>query len=75
VWALRQVRRGHDPATRLPVGAVRQCVAELEAAGLTRGAIAARAGISASTVSRLVKPETRRASRITVAAIMSVAPW
>jgi hypothetical protein len=74
VWAVRQVRRGRDPATRVPVGHARRRVAQLEAAGLTRGAIAARAGVSAGTISRLVKPDTTRASRITVAAIMNLSP-
>ena len=44
-WALRQVRRGRDPATRVPAGSARRHVAELEAAGLTRSAIAERAGV------------------------------
>jgi hypothetical protein len=72
--ALRQIRRGRDPATRVPVRYARRRVEQLEAAGMTRTAIAAKAGVAQSTVSRLADRSTKRASRITVAAIMSVSP-
>jgi DNA-binding NarL/FixJ family response regulator len=59
------MKRGRDPATRVAVGRSRQRVVQLEARGLTRGQIAQRAGISASTISRITNPATERISRIT----------
>jgi hypothetical protein len=73
-WALRQVRRGADPATRVPSARARRHLAQLEYAGLSRAAIAQRAGVSAATISRLAQPSTARISRITAASVLSVAP-
>ncbi len=36
-WAMRRVRIGADPATRVPVGQVRRRVMQLEEVGMTRG--------------------------------------
>lgn len=71
-WASAQVRRGHDPATRVPAIFARDHIAALERSGLTRTTIARRAGVSAGTISRLSKPSTARASRITVLAVLEV---
>jgi len=71
---MRQVRRGRDPATRIAVGWTRRRVIALEAAGLTRGTIAARAGVSPSTISRVMQPDTRRDSRIVADALRTVEP-
>jgi lambda repressor-like predicted transcriptional regulator len=69
---MRQVRRGRQPATRVPAWAARQHIATLEASGLTRTTIARRAGVSAGTISRLAKPTTERASRLVIAAVLEV---
>ncbi len=71
-WAMRRVRAGADPATRIPAGRARRHVELLEAAGLTRGEVAKRAGVSASTISRLAAPSTKRTSRITATAVLGV---
>jgi transcriptional regulator with XRE-family HTH domain len=55
-------------------GRARHLIAKLEDAGLSRGEIAQRAGVSAATISRLSKSKTKRASRITVAAVMKLVP-
>jgi hypothetical protein len=73
-WALRRVRIGADPAARVPVRWARRHVARLEGAGMTRGQIAACAGVSAGTISRLMAPGTRRISRITTDAVRAVVP-
>jgi DNA-binding LacI/PurR family transcriptional regulator len=39
---------------------------------MTRSEIAARAGVSAGTISRLMDPATQRVSRITAAAVLGV---
>jgi hypothetical protein len=73
-WAVRRVRAGRDPATRVPAEWARRHLRELEQAGLTRGEVARRAGLSAATISRLAAPSTRRASRITTSAVLEVRP-
>jgi Bacterial regulatory proteins, lacI family len=73
-WALRRIRVGADPATRVPAGYVRRHLHKLEAAGLARTRIAQRAGVSAATISRLADPRTRRISRVTANAVMAVLP-
>jgi hypothetical protein len=71
-WAVRRVRAGAEPATRVPADVARHRLGELEETGLTRSAIARRAGVSASVVSRLANPTTLRVSRITAAAVLSL---
>jgi hypothetical protein len=71
-WAKRRVRAGADPATRVPARSARRHLQRLEAAGLTRAEVARRAGVSAMTITRLADPATKRASRITVAAVLGV---
>jgi hypothetical protein len=71
-WAMRQVRRGRDRATRVPVARARKHVAELEEAGLTKADVAKRATVSPATISRMAARGTRRVSRIVVAAVMAV---
>lgn len=73
-WALRRVRAGADPATRVPAIRARRHLARLEGAGLTRGEVARRAGVSGGTISRLAAPGTARVSRITATAVLAVDP-
>lgn len=73
-WAMRRIRVGADPASRVPAGWARRRLGELEASGLTRGEVARRAGVSAATISRLADPATKRISRITAASVLAVAP-
>jgi hypothetical protein len=56
--ALRQVRRGRDPATRVPAGRARNRLVALEAAGMTRAEVARRAGVSPSSVNRVASSTT-----------------
>jgi hypothetical protein len=75
VWnAVRQLRRGADPATRVDVRPVRRHVHELLAAGLTRRDIARAAQIAPSTLTRIAEPSTRRVSRIVARSVLAVQP-
>jgi ParB-like chromosome segregation protein Spo0J len=71
---MRQVRAGRDPASRVAAGSAQHRLALLEAAGLTRSAIAAKAGLSNATISRLADPSTERVSRITASSVLSLPP-
>jgi hypothetical protein len=73
-WALRRVRAGADPGTRIPAHHARRHLRQLQAAGMTRAEVAQRAGVSAATISRLAEPDTLRVSRITAAAVLAVEP-
>jgi lambda repressor-like predicted transcriptional regulator len=71
-WAMRRVRAGADPATRVPARWARRRVGELESAGMTRAQIARRAGVSPMTITRLADPTTKKISRITATAVLGV---
>jgi hypothetical protein len=73
-WAMKAVRAGRVPATRIPAGVARWHLRRLEAAGMTRMEVARRAGLSAGTISRLADPKTKLVSRITAAAVRNVVP-
>lgn len=73
-WAMRRVRAGHDPGTRVPAVYARRRLRELQRAGLTRAEVAHRAGISAATISRLANRRTKRVSRIVANAVMAIQP-
>jgi uncharacterized protein YerC len=71
-WATRQLRRGREPATRVPVAAVRKHLDELARSGWTQQAVAGAAGISVSTISRIRRRGTKHCSRIVAGAILAV---
>jgi hypothetical protein len=71
-WAMKRLKVGADPASRVPAIRARCHLRALEAAGMTRTVVAQRAGVSAGTISRLAKPTTKRVSRITAAAVLGV---
>jgi lambda repressor-like predicted transcriptional regulator len=73
-WAMRRIRAGAEPATRVSAAWPRHHLHQLETAGMTRTEIARRAGVSPGTISRLAAPDTRRISRIVAAAVMAVSP-
>jgi hypothetical protein len=72
-WAMKRIRVGADPGTRVPAARARRHLARLEAAGLRRYQVAMAAGVSAGTISRLSKPTTKYISRIVSTAVLSVA--
>jgi hypothetical protein len=73
-WATRRLRAGADPASRVPVTRLRRHIAVLRAAGLSQGEIARRAAVAPSTITRVLQPGTKRASRIVAAAVLAVEP-
>ncbi len=73
-WAVRQLRAGREPATRVPAAPSRRHLTELESAGLTRAEVARRAQVAPATLTRLADPSKKRVSRIVAVAVRSVGP-
>jgi hypothetical protein len=73
-WARRVLRRGGEPQTHVPAGPVRRHIAELEAAGWSRRAIARAAQIAPATITRIAHGSTRRCSLVCAHAIRAIEP-
>ena len=72
--AVAAIERGHDPAMRVAPTRARQHVEQLRAAGMSLSAIARAAGVSRTTVERLVHRQLKHVSRISAAALLAVQP-
>jgi hypothetical protein len=73
-WATRRLRRGADPASYVAAAPVRKRIAELEAAGWTRIAIARAAEVAPATITRLAAPTKRQCTRIVARSILQLTP-
>jgi hypothetical protein len=61
-----------SPLRTSEVGPVREHLAGLLAAGMTRTEVAVAAGVDRSTINRLLRPDVRRVADATAAAVLAV---